>query len=221
MSDQLATFDEQVPRQQFADDAKLYVVFFMHPQKQGFESEQAGRPVYKDVPYVKIHIPGDKNNVVVQPVDDLTKQRFPTQWEKFEKGLVQSPTGTPLEQWPQLTVSQVAEFKAVNVQTVEQLAELADAFAGRFMGGHDLKRKAAAFLAVAKDTAEAQRLATENAELKGNVTNLQGDVSRLSAQVEALMAAQSQKVSTEPPSAQPLKGQHGSQRTPANQAGSV
>src|SRR6187399_475922 len=149
----------------FAGDAKLYVVFFMQAVKNGGKSEAEGRPIYDDVPHVKIHIPGDKNNVVTEPVTEEYKQRFPAQWDKFQKQLSQSPEGTPLEQWPLLTTGQVHELKAVNVMTVEQLAGMSDANVARFMGGYELRRKAETFLKVAKNTAEAQRLVTLNDEL--------------------------------------------------------
>jgi hypothetical protein len=170
----------------FAGDAKLYVVFFMQAVKNGGKSEAEGRPIYDDVPHVKIHIPGDKNNVVTEPVTEEYKQRFPAQWDKFQKQLSQSPEGTPLEQWPLLTTGQVHELKAVNVMTVEQLAGMSDANVARFMGGYELRRKAETFLKVAKNTAEAQRLVTLNDELTARLAAQDAFIRTMAARMEVL-----------------------------------
>lgn len=172
----------------FAGDSKLYVVFHMSAVKNGFRSEQEGRPIFDDIPHCRIHVPGDKTTVVDEPVTDEHKMRFPVQWEKFQKGMTQSPEGTPLEQWPQLTVGQVQEFKALNVLTVEQLAGMADTQAQRFMGGNELRRKAATFLKVAKDSAEAQRLATANAELERRLAEQDDLIRQMAARIEAMEA---------------------------------
>ena len=170
----------------FAGDAKLYVVFFMQAVKNGGKSEAEGRPIYDDVPHVKIHIPGDKNNVVTEPVTEEYKQRFPAQWDKFQKQLSQSPEGTLLEQWPLLTTGQVHELKAVNVMTVEQLAGMSDANVARFMGGYELRRKAETFLKVAKNTAEAQRLVTLNDELTARLAAQDAFIRTMAARMEVL-----------------------------------
>jgi len=179
------TFDNR-----FAADNKLYVVFAMHAVQNGFQTEQQGRPIFDDVPHVRIHVPGDKTSVIERPVIEEDKMRFPVQWAKFQSNMSQAPEGTPLEQWPLLTIGQVYEFKALNVFTVEQLAGMADTQAQRFMGGHELRRKAIAFLAVSKNTAEAQRLATANAELEQRLGAKDEIIADLSKRLEALEAKQ-------------------------------
>jgi len=174
----------------FAADNRLYVVFHMEAVKNGFKSEQEGRPIFDDVPQGTIHIPGDKNNVVTEPVTEEYKQRFPQQWDKFQKQMSQSPEGTPLEQWPLLTTGQVHELKAVNVMTVEQLAGMSDTNASRFMGGYELRRKADTFLKVSKDTAEAQRLATLNDELQARLVAQDEVIRQMAARLEAVEATQ-------------------------------
>jgi hypothetical protein len=195
--------DAQMPEQRYAMDNKLFVQFHMRAVKAGAKSDAAGRPIFEDIPYIRIHVPGDKTTVIEEPVNDEYKERFAAQWAKFEKGLQQSPEGTPVEQWPQLTVGQAQEFKAMNVYTVEQLANMSDASAQKFMGGFELRRKAEVFLKVSKDTAEAQRLATENTELKGMLAALQEGQARLMAQIDILQNART----ADAPSAAPLKGQ--------------
>ena len=180
------TLDAQTPDQRYAMDNKLFVQFRMQAVKQGAASDEAGRPIFKDTPYVRIHVPGDKTSIIDTAVEEEHKHRFAAQWEKFQKGMSQAPDGTPVEQWPQLTLSQAMEFKALGIFTVEQVSTMSDAAAQRFMGGQELKRRAETFLKVSKDTAEAQRLATENHELKTKVESLTDDLRRLAAQVEIL-----------------------------------
>jgi len=188
-----AVIDEHTFDNRFAADSKLYVVFFMQAVKNGGKSELEGRPIFDDVPHVTIHIPGDKNNVVTEPVTEEHKQRFPVQWDKFQKQMSQSPEGTPLEQWPLLTTGQVHELKAVNVMTVEQLAGMSDTNASRFMGGYELRRKADTFLKVSKDTAEAQRLATLNDELQARLVAQDEVIRQMAARLEAVEATQTAK----------------------------
>lgn len=211
-----ATLDDQRMEQRYVGDDKLYVVFYMKAVQSGFKTEKEGRPIFDDVPHIKIYAPGDKTTVIDVPVEPQHKQRFATRWEKFEKGLAQSPEGTPVEQWPLITTAQAHEFKAMNLFTVEQIAGMPDTAAQRFMGGHELRRKATAFLAQAKDSAEAQRLATQNAEQRERLTRQDEQINRLSAQVEALM----QKAEIPASSAPVLtgKGQQ-RERTPAGTAG--
>jgi hypothetical protein len=180
------TLDEQQPDQRYAHDDKLYVVFYNKPVQNGYKTEQEGRPIFDDVPHVRIHVPGDKTSVVDVPVDDTHKMRFATRWAKFQQGMAQAVEGTPVEQWPLLTAGQAMEFKALNVMTVEQLSGMSDAAAQRFMGGHELRRKAQAFLATAKDSAEAQRLVTANAELTERLATQDRQIQELAAQVAIL-----------------------------------
>jgi hypothetical protein len=196
------TLDAQNLDQRYAMDNKLFVQFHMRAVKAGAKSEAAGRPIFEDVPYIRIHVPGDKTTVIEEPVNDVYKERFSAQWAKFERGLVQSPEGTPVEQWPLITVGQAQEFKAMNVYTVEQLAGMSDAAAQKFMGGYELRRKAEVFLKLAKDTGEAQRIATENDELKGMLAALKEGQVRLMAQIDILQNARN-----EAPSAAPTEGQ--------------
>lgn len=182
--------DETSFDNRFAMDDKLYVVFTMHAIKNGYRSEQEGRPIFDDVPHIRIHVPGDKTSVTERPVTDEDKVRFASRWEKFQRNMEQSPEGTPVEQWPQLTISQVYEFKALGVFTVEQLAGMSDTNAQKFMGGQEIRRRAQAFLAMAKDTAEAQRLAVANEELNARLKAQDEMIRKMAAQIEGLMANQ-------------------------------
>jgi hypothetical protein len=169
-----------------ADSEGLIAEFFPHAIQNNHRSSIEGRPIFDTYPYVRILIPGDKHSVVERKATDADKARFRRQWEAFQQGLAPVETGTPIEQWPQLTVSQVAEFKAMHIRTVEHLAGLSDGNIAKLgPGGRGLVEKAKAFIAQAKDTAEAQRLAGENEHLKSEIAALKEQVAQLALRLEA------------------------------------
>jgi hypothetical protein len=129
----------------YEDDKKLHVRFYMRPHLDLFKSEEAKRAIYVDKEYVQIMIPGDKLNIIDRPADSLDKNRFSEYYAKFKAGTEQI-VGTPISALPFLSMSQVEEYKFVNVKTVEQLAELADSWSTQIMGGLEHKRKAKQWL---------------------------------------------------------------------------
>ena len=137
----------------YAHDNKLFVVFFMHPRKDELKSAEEGRPIYQDEEYVRIMVPGDKDSIVIRPARDLDRQRFSKQYQAFKAGEGEQHQGTPLKAWPMITRSQVEELKFFQVFTVEQLADLADVHAGKYMGVSALKKQAQDFLAAAAENA--------------------------------------------------------------------
>lgn len=151
-----------------------YAVFYTEAIKMGAESETAGRPIYKDVPFVRIMVPGDNTNVIERKATEDDKRRYHQAWAQYERGEAQAMHGTPLEQWPQITKAQVKEAKYLEVHTVEQLAALSDSQCQRLgMGYLELRTKAKAYLtaaadgaAVAQQAAEIERLRAEIADLK-------------------------------------------------------
>jgi hypothetical protein len=132
-------------RGMFQGDDKLHVRFFTMARIDVPASTEANRPIYKDVPYVEIMMPGDKNNIVVEPVWDQHKQRFPTQWDQFKRGEEQQAVGTPLKVAPFLTPAHIAELSLMRIVTIEQLANLADN-ALNFMGAQEFKQAAKRYL---------------------------------------------------------------------------
>ena len=134
-------------RVQHGTDAGLFVQFYFEPIKDEDESVKAGRPIFFDREYIKIIPVGDKNTVVCEPVTEEHKQRWPIQYDSFKRQNQQPQEGTPLDQWPPLTKSQVLMFKAANVHTVEQLAAVSDGnLVNLGMGARDLREKAISYI---------------------------------------------------------------------------
>ena len=129
---------------------------------------------YKDTPFVRIMVPGDKYNIIEQPVRDDHKERFPRQWlhyqmQNSEGGPV---IGTTLQNWhldrpEEFTDSQMAELQILKFQTVEQVATASDAQLQRVgMGAVGLREKARAHLLRRNQSESSFELEQTRSELK-------------------------------------------------------
>jgi hypothetical protein len=173
------------PQYNAQDDEKLFVKFYMGTIKNEERTAQAGHPVFDDVPFIKVLVPGARDGI--DTIADANYQRrFSTLWQQFKANLEQVHSGMPLKEWPAITRSVCEELLHMNVTTVEQLADLSDTYAQKIMGFYDLKRKAAIYLASAKDSAISQQLSEVNKAQAERITALEGEIARLSAAFEAL-----------------------------------
>ncbi|RDJ12420.1 hypothetical protein [Rhizobium grahamii] len=169
----------------------IYAAFSVEPVEQAFKSQQAGRPIFEDREFVRIVIAGDKNTEVFREATPADKDRFHEPYARFKKGLSarEQVTGTPLSEWPLLKASQIKEFEAINIYTVEQLAGLSDTMKQNIgMGAHELCAAAKAFLESAGNNAKASELAAENERLKSDVDLLRGQVKELADRISEIDA---------------------------------
>lgn len=183
--DEVAVMDPSQNARYSADD-KLFVQFYMRAVQNKFESNQQGRPIFDEKEYIKIMIPGDRNSNVDSPVTPEYKMRFAERYSRFKSNEKQAQSGTPIDIWPQMTVGRVAELKALNIFTVEQIAALDDGHAHKIMGFNDLRNRAQAFLATAEGDAENSKLAAELA--KRDV-----EIQALKEQINQIIQAQTDK----------------------------
>ena len=77
--------------------------FYMEKRKHKAESRKQGRDVYRNVEYVEIVIPGDRNSNVRTKVTDVHRQRWPDKYKAFVENREDVPDGTPLSMWPPMT----------------------------------------------------------------------------------------------------------------------
>jgi hypothetical protein len=131
--------------QRFAGDSRLHVTFYMRPLVNDEKSQQAGRPIFEDREFIRIMIPGDKQNIIDRVAEDFDRQRFPQHYEKFRAGAEQI-IGTLLEHSGLFPPSKREEYKAVGIRTVEHMADAPDNLAPRFMSFHQDKQAARAWL---------------------------------------------------------------------------
>lgn len=176
----------------FAMDDKLYVEFLREPVLHPGKSREAGRAVYEERDFVRIHVPGDKTTVCVEPMHEINMFRFRARYEKWKAGQAEAVTGTPLNALPGMTPAKVEEYKFFKIMTVEQLADANDQLGQKFMSFNQDKQRAKAFIEVAKGNAPIEAM---NAEL----SKRDEQIEELKAQMAALMANTKQrKVAAEP-----------------------
>lgn len=137
----------------------VQVRFFQHPMLHGQKSIEAGRQFFVDVPHVEIVVAGQDKQKFVGPVNEQIEARFPEEYAMFLKGEQVVRTGTPIEQWPQLTPSQVLMLKQINIYCVEEVANLSDENVRNVgPGGYKMRDEAAKFLTLATAAADAGKM---------------------------------------------------------------
>lgn len=161
----------------------VFVQFYTDAVEMKAESEKQGRPIFKDLPHIRKLIPGDASTVVERVAKDHDINMHPREWEIFQRQQVTGVTGTPLEQWPQITRAQVKEAKYFEVHTVEQLSELSDTSCQKMgMGYSELRSKAKAYLEAAAGTAASTAQEAENQRLRDEMAALKAQIEQLGSQ---------------------------------------
>jgi hypothetical protein len=171
---------------QFSDDDKLYVKFEVRAVRNEFKSNQEGRPIFYDQEYIQIIVPGSRD-ISTFPLDDHYKGRFRKAYDKW-KANTEATTidGTLLSELPWLSKSQIAELNYSNIHTVEQLANLSDANALKFMGNHSMRERAKNYLAAAAGEAPMLKLQAELEQRDNHIQVLTRKVEELTAAFEKL-----------------------------------
>jgi hypothetical protein len=179
-------------------------IFYKKALPNNFKTEQEGRPIFDDVDMVKIYISGDSHNVIDTLVREDHKQRFPHQWANYMNKNGSDPhlSGTPLSQWPLITISQAEELKALKFFTVENVAAASDAQLQRLgmtagMSPHAFRDRAVNFLKVARDEADVSKneeqirtLQEENAKIKSETD---AKIAQMQEQMATILAAVGEK----------------------------
>jgi hypothetical protein len=142
-------------------DAHLHVEFYVYDKAP-----------YKDVPFVRIMVPGDKTNIIEQPVREHHKERFIRQWLYFQsKNDDGQVIGTKLDQWNKdkpedFNEHQMAELQILKFQTVEQVATATDSQLQRIgMGAPGLRERARGYLTQRNQSESSTELAKTRSEL--------------------------------------------------------
>lgn len=165
---------------------RIFAEFYMEAIQDEKASLEQGRPIYNDVEHVRIRWAGDNKRELVAPAQSMSirdrtngmeityAERFPREYEAFKSNIRYVGSGTPLDEAPFLTAANRAELKALNIFTIEALANPTSQAIQRLgMGGRTLVNKAAAWLQEAAEKAPALRFAAENAELKNQLASMQ------------------------------------------------
>lgn len=178
MGERQAGMPEQVPM--------MGVGFYVKPVVNAKKSKLAGHPVFEDREWVKIVTPGDRNSWVERVATDKDRQTYPRTYGIFKNTeKTQAVEGFRIEEWPQVTRAMAWTLKAANIFTVEQLATVSDTNIDKIgHSGRDLRSKAQAFVAVAKDSAAAHQFKAESDKKDMAIADLQRQISELAARLE-------------------------------------
>lgn len=175
------------------------IVFFYDREVQNNAKSLAeGRPIFDLVCYIKKLIPGDSRLEVDRKASQQDKLAFQAEYDQYLKKQQVPLTGTPLEAWPPLDRKMVAELKAMNIFSVDQLASLPDAYGAKIMGFQGWKQKAQNFLAAAQDSSLMERQNAELVKRDAQLAEQAGQIVKMQEQIAVLMANQKQKPGRKP-----------------------
>lgn len=159
------------------------------------ESKDKGYPVFKDVPYIQIRIPGDPTYERNGPITDEEKRLYPRHWARYsENETSEGVVGQILEEWSVMPRSLVETFRHFGVRTVEQLAQISDVNAKSVPQATQWKAKAVAWLATAKEAAPFSKLEADNKALENRVQALQDQLSEAMKALDQATAPRARKV---------------------------
>ena len=141
----------------------FYVEFELRPEEDREASIDQGMPVFKDVEFAMITMPGG-GLVVDKPINEAllyewkngdNRRKPPSPfayraYEAWKEGREAPVNGTDLKNWPGVTPAQLKTCQNATVRTIEDLAEAnADTIRKLGMGGVAMMEKAKAYLAAA------------------------------------------------------------------------
>lgn len=105
-------------------------------------------PIYRNVEFISIRIPGDNTLTIHRPVMASDKARFRAQYERFKDASGEALEGTPISSLPGIKDSTIRDLNYVGITTIEQLAQVPDSSPlTSLMGGSALKQQAATWVA--------------------------------------------------------------------------
>lgn len=159
-------------------------IFFVEPVPDEKATEESGAVRMRELEMVRIVVAGDMLNVATSPVTAEIKQRFATQYDAWKaKRQEMHIDGTPLKNWPMIPAIRIAEFNAVGIFSVENLAAVADGNINRLADGRIWREKAKAWLESAKENGAAAKYAAENERLRSTMEDMQRQIDELAAQL--------------------------------------
>lgn len=173
------------------DTDGLVVRFEMYPLKNDAKSKAEGRPVFDEVEFIEIRVPGDKTLTVHRPVRASDRARFAAAYRNWKATGVSDGafSGTPLREWPQVSRSQCEELAFFGVKTVEQLSGVSDGNLRNIGPLLALREKARDFIAAAKKGAPV-------AAMRDELAARDNEIAVLKEQMRQVMAASEKKAET-------------------------
>ena len=131
---------------------KMAVFFHAVQVQNNFLTAQEKRPIFQERIFLKKLVPGDNTLTIDRPMREQDMEDYPVEWARFEQKKEAKVAGTPIDVWSAISETQKAEFKALNIFTIDQFAQLADIVGNKIMGFNDLREKARTFIAASQDS---------------------------------------------------------------------
>jgi hypothetical protein len=198
----LSKLKEQTNMPMANPDDNLVPVFEHYATEDPVKSAAEGRKIFNDQEIVRVRFPGSDANYVFPATakasgwitDPMTgeqtqityAEKFRKQYVQFRERTTQTKSGTPLDYIPFLTEGKRAELKALNIYTLEALAEVdGQPLKNLGMNGRDLKNKAIEYIAETKQGAPNIQLMEQLEQLKARNTILEEDAKFVSARQAA------------------------------------
>jgi len=140
---------------------KMAVFFHAVQVQNNFLTAQEKRPIFQERIFLKKLVPGDNTLTIDRPMREQDIEDYPVEWARFEQKKEATVAGTPIEVWNAISETQKAEFKALNIFTIDQFAQLADIAGNKIMGFNDLREKARTFIAASQDSEIFEKIRAE------------------------------------------------------------
>lgn len=166
-------------------DKKLLVKYYIKSVADKKLSSQEGRPMFKELEYIDIRVPGQRDGVA-RPATARDKSRFPAHYQAFKNRMEMPVDGTPLSEWPAISRSMADQLSFQNIKTVEQLADLNDNLMGTVQGMIGFKQKAKDWLEATKDDAILSKLRDELNLRDGKIEEQARTIETMMARLDAL-----------------------------------
>ena len=175
----------------------FYVEFELRPEEDREESIAQGMPVFKDVEFAMITMPGG-GLVVDKPINEAllyewkngdNRRKPPSPfayraYEAWKEGREAPVNGTDLKNWPGVTPAQLKTCQNATVRTIEDLAAAnADTIRKLGMGGVAMMEKAKAYLASANQNKTSEEVSALMVKLEA----LSDTVKRKDEQISDLL----------------------------------
>lgn len=184
---------------EFGDDSRLYVKFYSKAVPDEVASREAGRPVSRQMDYVIIRQPGERDQIE-RPAHDLDRRRFARHWQAYQEGREAIPEGTPLATLFPNNPEIIENLKYDKIFVVEQLAGLSDTQVQNIgIGARAWQQKAAEFLMLADNGKGFHVLQKQIEQLNADRA---ADKERIAALEAALTAAEEKRKPGRPPKEQ-------------------
>lgn len=176
------------------ENSGCYPMFERKAKLNRAKTKEAGQDVWDDVIYIRLVTPGDKTNEPHRPMRPGDKRKYLREFKAWEAdSSADAALGHPLGKWGGVSPAQVKELEYHGIRTVEHLAGLSDSQLQAIGPIRPFMEAAKAFLAEMKAGAPTKRLEAENADLKNQMTALQGQMQQLLERQAAIDTAKPEK----------------------------